>query len=217
MLLENADDAGIRAGRNLVMLGDELIQYRVATPLGANIWRLSALGRGLRGTEWAMPSHTSGERFVVLDADALTAIPVPPGVAEVRVVASGIGDEPLPPVRIVQAPGQALLPLSPVHIVATHAANGDTLIAWKRRSRSGWRWLDAVDAPLGEDAEAYRLVLQPDVGQSVTLDVMQPLHLYTVAARTTHRNGGALTLSATIRHIGRFGLSRATTLTFPLT
>ena len=30
---------------------------------------------------------------------------------------------------------------------------------WTRRSRAGWRWIDGVDAPLGEERERYRVTL----------------------------------------------------------
>ncbi len=216
MLLENADEAGVRGNRNLAMLGDELIQFRTATPLGGNVWRLSGLNRGQRGTEWAMASHAAGERFVLLDADALAGISVPAGVAEVRVIASGISDGPMPPVRIISAPGQALVPPAPVHLAVNREANGDTLLRWKRRSRDGWRWLDGVDAPLGEETEAWRIALQPDAGAAIILDLSTAQHVYAAAQRAAHVGGGANSLTVTIRQIGRYGLSRPATVTIPL-
>src|SRR5690606_242236 len=57
MMLHDADTAGLVAGRNLALLGDELIQFGRAEPLGSARWRLSRLTRGRRGTEWAIAGH----------------------------------------------------------------------------------------------------------------------------------------------------------------
>lgn len=59
MLLEDADDARLLAGANLAVLGDELIQFGRAEPLGGARWRLSRLVRGRRGTSWAAAMHVS--------------------------------------------------------------------------------------------------------------------------------------------------------------
>ncbi|KQR83537.1 hypothetical protein [Sphingomonas sp. Leaf343] len=38
-------------------------------------------------------------------------------------------------------------------------AKGGATVRWTRRSRLGWRWLDGVDVPLGEEREGWRVVL----------------------------------------------------------
>ena len=52
------------------------------------------------------------------------------------------------------------------HVVlrARLRSDGRYDLSWIRRSRAGWPWIDGVDAPLGEDREAYRLTIQPDGG-----------------------------------------------------
>ncbi|MDD3181308.1 MAG: phage tail protein [Alphaproteobacteria bacterium] len=54
---------------NVGVLGEELIQWRNATLLAENLYELSGLLRGRRGTEWATGTHKLGERFVVLATD----------------------------------------------------------------------------------------------------------------------------------------------------
>ncbi len=220
MALQDADEAGIRTGRNLAMIGNELIQFRAASPLGANRFRLSGLNRGLRGTEWAMASHMTGhmtgERFVLLEADTLAALSVQAGVAEVRVIAAGLGDGTTPPQRVAVSPGQALLPPSPVHLSAIRLANGDTEIRWNRRSRVGWRWIDGVDAPLGEEVESYRIELSPGVGLIRLSQTGTGMFLYTNMMRLADMANGAANATITVSQAGIFGLSRPASLTFLL-
>jgi Putative phage tail protein len=216
MALNDADEAGIRSGRNLAMIGNELMQFRSALPLGAHRFRLSGLNRGLRGTEWAMAAHVTGERFILLEADTLAPVAVQAGVAEARVMASGLGDGTTPPPQIVTSPGQALLPVSPVHLSTTRFANGDTEIRWKRRSRDGWRWIDGADAPLGEESEAYRIELSPNVGLSRLSQTSTAVFVYTNSMRLTDISGSATNLTIAVSQAGLFGLSRTASLTFLL-
>lgn len=60
MLLHDADAAALAAGANLAMVGEELLQFAHAVPLGARQWRLSGLWRGRRGTEGAAGGKCPG-------------------------------------------------------------------------------------------------------------------------------------------------------------
>jgi hypothetical protein len=52
-----------------------------------------------------------------------------------------------------------LRPPSPVNLTAQREPNGDLSVAWTRRSRQGFAWVDGIDAPLGEAREQYRVVI----------------------------------------------------------
>jgi hypothetical protein len=216
MTLHDADAASLLAGGSLAMLGTELIQFATAQPLGGGIYRLSGLLRGRRGTEAAMASHAANERFVLIERDALAAIDVPIGTASVQVMAVGVGDGPTPPIVTLTDPGFALKPPPPVHPSATRATNGDTLIAWKRRSRDGWRWIDGVDAPLGEEREAYRLSLTPNAGATRSAETTAPSYTYSAADRTSDLAAGATQITVAITQIGTSRMSLATALTFSI-
>ncbi len=54
------------SGANACRIGDEVLQFRVATLVSTGVYRLSGLLRGRRGTEWAQVDHGMGERFVSL-------------------------------------------------------------------------------------------------------------------------------------------------------
>jgi hypothetical protein len=118
------------------------------------------LARGWRGTEWAISGHGADERFVLVEAERLTPVPLTPGDLGQSVVlrASGSGDAlPAEAARIVD--GRALLPPAPVHGRVAPLPGGDLAIGWTRRSRLGWVWSDGGDAPLGEEVEAYRIAI----------------------------------------------------------
>jgi len=75
--LTSCDDDALAAGANLAMLGEELLQFGMAEPLGAGRFRLRRLLRGKLGTEWAVSHHTAGETFVVIDPEALQPVRLP--------------------------------------------------------------------------------------------------------------------------------------------
>ncbi len=74
MWLEGRSDDALATGANAAMLGDELIQFGSAEPLGGGRFRLSRLLRGRRGTEWAAATHVAGEAFVLLDRERLSVL-----------------------------------------------------------------------------------------------------------------------------------------------
>ena len=48
-------------------------------------------------------------------------------------------------------------------------------VTWMRRSRGGWAWIDGVDAPLGEETEAYRVTLESADGAVRTIETTVPI------------------------------------------
>ncbi len=112
-----------------------------------------------------MAAHAAGEPFVLLSSSSVKAIELPPQAiaAEVEVRALGVGDGDGTLVSKI-ASGEALRPPSPVHLRATVDAASNLQISWLRRSRSGWAWVDEVDAPLGESAERYRIRVEGTIG-----------------------------------------------------
>jgi hypothetical protein len=201
MLLADADDAGLDRGANLALVGDELLQFGRAEPLGGGRWRLSRLWRGRRGS--AAGAGRAGDRFVVIAADAVRTIDLPLSTlgAEARVMAAGVGDGDVPPVAVAAVTGASMLPLAPVGLHATASADGGATVRWTRRSRAGWRWLDRVDAPLAEESERYRVTIGAREVVVATPEV-------TVTA--AERAGGAV--SVTVRQVGTFGESAPATI-----
>ncbi|MET4896189.1 phage tail protein [Sphingomonadaceae bacterium jetA1] len=159
--LADADAAALDAGANLAWLGDELIQFARAVPLGDGHWRLSALRRGLRGTEAAVGAQRVGDGFVLLDAATTRMLDLPATALgrRVQVLAHGVGDGAEGVSAAAMLTGLSVCPPAPVHWRCRRGADGRVTLGWTRRSRNGWRWIDGVDAPLGEEVERYRLTI----------------------------------------------------------
>ncbi|WP_380784573.1 phage tail protein [Sphingomonas sp. R86521] len=198
MVLGDADEAALDRGVNLAVVGSELVQFGSAAPLGGGRWRLTRLLRGRRGTEAAVP--VVGDRFVLLEREAARAIELPVSAIgrEVRVMASGVGDDDPVELRCMIG-GASVVPPSPVHL----RIEGATL-RWVRRSRAGWRWIDRVDAPLGEESEAYRVAIAGAAGARV-VDCAVP---YLDLAAGDRVAGTTIE----VRQVGQFGESIAATL-----
>ncbi len=206
MWLEGRSDAALAAGANLAVLGDELIQFGIAEPLGDRRFRLSRLLRGRRGTEWAAGAHSAGEPFALLEAESLAVVDAPLAAigGEARLLAAGLGDdEAVPAIR--QIDGEAMRPPSPVHLRAERRANGDLALSWVRRSRSGWAWLSGSDTPLGEETESYRLTL---AGEGFERGVTVPATAYLYTAAEQSADGLAGALSFTVVQLGTSAASR---------
>ncbi|RJG56720.1 hypothetical protein D0Z70_05115 [Sphingobium terrigena] len=213
MDLLSADEAALAQGRNLCLLGQELIQFGAAVQTGEASYRLTDLRRGLRGTEWAMAGHAAGEAFLLIEEERLVEpLATLGGTGEVggtvQLSAIGLGDvEPV--VAEVAVTGEALMPPAPVHLTA-RADGGGRTIGWTRRSRAGWRWSSGGDVPLGEESERYVVrVLDGDVVVR-SAETVVPGWTYDaamIAADSGAGHDGAL--SVEVRQLGTFATGRA--------
>ncbi len=192
MTLDSASEAAVLAGANLALLGDELIQFAKAEAIAARRFRLSTLLRARRGTAGA-GGHISGERFALLD-DRVTAVDLPVDAigATLVIKAVGAGEDPvsIAPIDLIPT-GAALRPLSPVAMTVTAQPGGDLAIGWTRRSRAGFAWIDATDAPLAEESEAYRVTVMLGGVVMRTVTVAAPQWLYTATAQAADRASAA--------------------------
>ncbi len=216
MILSDANESRLLAGANLAIIGKELIQFGRAMPLGGNMWRLSHLLRGRRGTEAEIATHAAGDRFVLLEPETLAALDPRFAVDGVSVMAVGIADDLSPPLASTSPIGSALTPLSPVHPKVTTEPNGDTVVRWTRRSREGWVWRDNVDAAIGEESEQYRITLTPQGG--VVRQFVEPLprFVYLANDRAADQLSGAAIVTITISQIGPNSISVPLTITIML-
>lgn len=216
MLLADADPLQLAAGANLALLGGELIQFGKATPLGGTRWRLERLLRGRRGTGAAAAEHLVGERFVMIATDTLLAWDPPLSAAggSVRLIAAGIGDASPVETQAV-AIGAALRPLAPFHLRAWRRADGGFDLAWTRGSRLGWRWLDGVDAPLGEEKEAFLLRLVRGDGSERLREVHGATAVYPASEVAADRLLGP-TVTMSVVQLGTHAPSPTATIAFTL-
>ena len=170
---------------------------------------VSRLLRGRRGTEWAIAGHVGDESFLLIEADALVALPdayVRAG-SLLTMLALGVGDvEPAEAALTVS--GEALKPPSPVHLTIEVDGLGDRAIRWTRRSRSGWAWADYVDVPLGEEAERYRFRVMAGEMVVRSVEMLAPEYAYSAAMAAADEAAGGSALTLEIVQIGARGISR---------
>lgn len=216
MDLSGADEAGLAQGRNLCLVGRELVQFETAVRTGATSYRLGGLRRGLRGTEWAMVGHEAGERFLLIEEERLVQPLAALGTvgevgAMLRLAAVGLGD--VEPVEAAIAiSGEALMPPSPVHLTVG-AQDGGQTFGWVRRSRAAWRWSNGGDAPMGEETERYRIAVMD--GASVVRSAESGAPGWTYSAAMIAADGTAgQPLVAEVRQLGTMAQGRAARIDF---
>jgi len=169
--LQSVDERALLDGANRLLLGEEILQFRQAEPLGQGHWRLTGLLRGRGGTEHlAALGHASGTAAVLLDERLLVLGAEP---FDELAAQSGVGSA-QPSYAELASPGATLRPLSPVHPCFRHSASGDPQWRWIRRARGAWRWLDGVETPLVEEREAYRVGLGPVAAPVSQWDTQEP-------------------------------------------
>ena len=153
--LSGATMRQLAQGANRALLGEEIIQFARAEPLGEGRWSLSGLWRGRGGTEQAVGSHISGEPFLLLDGTGLLVDPagLGPGTP-LALAAIGLADD-VPVAAPVLLRGIGERPLAPVHGRAVALPGGGLLVSWTRRARGAWDWPNEADTPLGESSEGY--------------------------------------------------------------
>jgi len=158
--LESVTRAQSLNGANAALLGDEILTFDTATPLGGTDWQLSGLMRGRKGTEWATGSHVIGERFVLLDTGTIGRVVDPMAwcntALHYKAVSAGLaiasaGD------TLFTDTGASLKPYAPVAIAGSRDGSNNLTITWIRRARLYAEWSDGVDVPLDEPAEAYEV------------------------------------------------------------
>jgi hypothetical protein len=174
-------------GANLLLVGQEVVQFADAEQLGASEWRLSKLLRGRRGTEWAMATHQVGDVVLVLDPAALTRTSSLDEVGLGRFYrAVSIGSDPsLPAVVAFTNEAASLKPYAPVHLQGSRNGGGDLTITWVRRTRYSGEWRDLVDVPLNEASEAYEVDVLDGAGEVLrTLTSTSPSVVYAAADQT---------------------------------
>ncbi len=155
LLLTNATMRQLAMGANRALLGNEIVQFGDATPLGNGLWSLSGLWRGRGGTEAAIAAHAAGERLILLDGSGLALDPQAVGSTPGALIAAiGLGDT-VPVTAPIALRGIGLRPPAPVHGRIAALASGATRLSWVRRARGGWLWQDGVETPLNEQSEAY--------------------------------------------------------------
>jgi hypothetical protein len=146
------------SGVNAAVIGDEILSFRDATLNTDGSYTLRGFLRGRRGSEYAMGSHSSGERFVL--ANVATLARVAQSTADIgipklyKAVTGGMFLDDATPVAFTNL-GVGLMPYAPVLLGGGRDASGNVALQWVRRNRISGEWRDSVDVPNSEATESY--------------------------------------------------------------
>jgi hypothetical protein len=212
-VLVDASSSQLLQGANRAMIGNEIVQFASAVPIGGGVWRLSNWLRGRGGTEWAIGTHVADEPFVLIE-DTLVRLDASMlgDPATTRIVAVGLGDEAAISVPISDAT-TTLRPLAPVHGTATLEADGSIALTWVRRARGAWLWLDSVDAPLNEEAELWDVMIGDPAAPQLRWQIATAM--FTVTAEQIAGLPADSPRYFTVRQIGRNAVSKPLRIDFP--
>ncbi|MBU7579184.1 MAG: phage tail protein [Porphyrobacter sp.] len=207
LALADTDLAGLTAGANRMLIGEELVQFSQAEPLGAGLWRLGGLLRGRGGTEpAAFFGHPAGTAAVFIDDSLVPLDPqLVPSQAGTQIAAIGTADVDAVIAQLAN-PGLSRRPPCPVHARTTLSADGTANYRWTRRARGQYRWEDGVDTPLVEEREAYLVGFGPaDAPHAIWQPVVAQFALSAAerAALVASHGPGALW----VRQLGTFDRS----------
>lgn len=212
-MLASASAEALAVGANRALLGGEVFQFAEAISLGSSLCRLRGLLRGRGGTEEAaLAGHPVGTPFVLLDGQPLAVDPVrvdPTGATNLAAI--GLADDE-PVIAPIANSGLTLRPLAPVHPRVQPGADGGLVLRWTRRARGAWTWPDGVEAPLGEQAEAYLVGLGDTEAPVRRWELVQPqleLSAATLAQLASAHPGQPLW----VRQAGSFAVSPPLLLT----
>ena len=177
---------------NGALLGEEIIQFQTATLIATNTYRLTNLLRGRLGTEDKMSSHTTNEKFILLNSIGSNFVRVDSGLSLVNIAryykAQSIG------LALSEADSvlftntaRCLKPYSPVQLSATRDISNNITFNWVRRTRFGGSWTDLNEVPLSEIYEKYQIDILTDDETTVvrTIEVTSPTAIYSAAEQTT--------------------------------
>jgi hypothetical protein len=186
----------VLAGQNRLAvqtpLGWEIIQFACAELIAPNRYRLRQLLRGCLGSDAVMADRLKAGAACVLLDDRLQPLALA-GEAVPEIISLHYGPAGLPHTgygwreKRFSFTRAALQCLSPVHVKQHIQQDGGLHIGWTRRSRKGGDDFEAVDIPLGETREAYRLRLLADNAELAVIETTVPHWLYSKAMQARHR------------------------------
>jgi len=161
-LSSSTRDALLNTDANAMLVGSEIIQFRIATLVSAGVYKLTGLLRGRRGTEHAMTGHAIGETVVLLRTAGLLRVSYDAArigtSADYKAVTLGKTLASATTRSIVDS-GVALKPFAPVNLRQSVGSAGQYSVTWDRRSRLSYRWPSTSSLPLGENDEEYSVEL----------------------------------------------------------
>jgi hypothetical protein len=191
--LESRTEEDVLSGANTAAVGDDgrwnIVQFKNAVHLSGNVWSLTGLLQGRRGTEHAMGTVLAGDRFVLLSAGTIAR--VVQQVSDIsqerhyQAVVPGTGQTNATAIDFT-GHGVALKPFSPVHITADRDGSGNINLQWTRRDRMDAFDGDVDTTALSEDVLDFEVDVLNDEGTVVrTISVSDTSAAYSTSQQIT--------------------------------
>ena len=182
--LDNATTADLAAGKNLIIVGQELLQFTTRTLTATNTYELSGLQRGKRGTEWAIDAHVPNETFALMTGEdayieRISNSAIAPGqTLYFKAVSYGQSLDSVSVVTISYV-GNDLKPYAPINLNSTRDEAGNITITWVRRDRHAGAETDPTKIPLSETREEFELeVLDNGTSTLRTITTNETSYIY---------------------------------------
>ena len=212
--LLSVETRDLLAGRNVAMVGGEIIGFRTASLQQDSSYRLSGLIRGLFGTPTDHGSNSepfalvdSGLAFVDLEVSDLRR---PIQVAVTR--PSGDPHAVIPTRMRFEGWNARSCPVTAADIQRNPQESMDVTISWRRRARLNFRAL-YEDAPLVEATEVYDVVAS---NGRIWRRIPQPWIVYTAAEQVADGTSPGSPFSITVYQIDPItGRGRPATIEVP--
>lgn len=163
--LESITDSDMALGFNLALIGKQICQFKTATLTDTNIYQLSEITMGLRGTE-TEPDPVTGDRFVLLTGESAVIARIVGSATDLgkvryfKALSSGQALDEVAPIAVT-IQGNSQKPYAPVNLAATSHSQGIN-ITWDRRDRHDA--LNTQNPPLSEAREEYAIEILGENG-----------------------------------------------------
>jgi hypothetical protein len=205
--LSSATRAQVLNGANIMLIGDEIIQFRTATLITTGVYDLTGLLRGRLGTEWSMGAHAEDEDVALLDSSTVRYFGMDTGdyntLRLYGAVTQGDTIEDVSSEYFTYA-GHNVKPLSPIHLgggKTTH--DGSWTLTWVRRTRYGWAWVDGRDALMDETTEGYEVAILDVSGDTLrTISTSTDSCTYTLDQQAEDFGGAKGSIDFKVRQTG---------------
>jgi hypothetical protein len=181
--LQSRSSDEVLNGANLVRVGQELVQYRHADPVSADIVRLTGLLRRRFGSGYVPTVHAAGTAFSQLRPELLHRWPVVADMigSDLVVLAAGPGDLPGGVESTLRLEGLGLGALAPCHLGAMRDMDGAIRVFWTPRHRDSIDWSSTEPPPASYlwRFEGGGILLERTIaGTSVRLSAAEQLALH---------------------------------------
>ncbi len=157
-------------GANILLAGNELIQFCDVEIVSEGVVRLSDLLRGRFGTDRFMQNLEAGTRVQKISADQLLKIEISADDIgrDFMILASGRGDPPGGTEAMVTLQGVGVGRMAPVHLQAERLQNGTIQSRWFPRDAGLWSWSSVDHAE-----HKWIWKFQSESGQAVVIPTME--------------------------------------------